>query len=200
MRQIILASQSKARAQFFSSLGIVYAAVPADIDEKNIKDINFGRRAQTLANLKAEKVLKSYPDCIIISCDTYSEYDGRAFEKPKSPAEAKRMLKTLSGQKVINYTGFRYIDKMKNIDFKKTVKVLYEFRELYKKEIEEYVNKYPVTQWAAGFALVGPYMTSFIANVKGSYTGLSYGLPAEFLIPLLKKSGFEPNPSLGVVQ
>lgn len=200
MRQIILASQSKARAQFFSSLGIPYKAIPAEIDEKKIKDTDFGRRAQTLANLKAEKVLGMHPDSIIISCDTYSEYDGRAFEKPRTPTEAKLMLRTLSGKKIINYTGFCYFDKKNSIDFRKTVKVRYEFRELYKNEIDEYVNAYPVTQWAAGFALVAPYITSFVSKVSGSYTGLSYGLPSEYLIPLLKKSGFEPSPSLGMVQ
>jgi MAF protein len=200
MRQIILASQSKARALLLSSLGIPFKAIPANIDEKKIVDSNLARRAQNLADLKAEKIITEFPNDIVISCDTYSDLDGKAFEKPSTPKEAREMLKELSGKKVINYTGFCYIDRKYNINFHRTVKVKYKFRELFEQEIKEYVKLYPVTQWAAGFALVAPYMTSFISHVSGSYTGLSYGLPTELLIPLLKKSGFEPNPIRDMVQ
>jgi septum formation protein len=194
MRRIILASQSEARKELFLSLGIPFDVVPAGIDEKKIRDKNLQKRAQNIANAKATKILEQNPDSIIIACDTFSECERVTLEKPKNPLEAKRMLKLLSGKKAVNYTAFRYIDRAKKIDFSKTVKVFYTFRTLYEKEIDIYVEKFQVTQWAAGFALVFPYITTFISSVNGSYTGLSYGLPTELLIPLLRKSGFEPNP------
>lgn len=194
MRSIILASQSEARKELFSSLGIPFRAVPAYIDEKSIRDKNLLKRAQNIANAKAEKISNLYPNAIVIACDTFSECGGRALEKPKTLTEAKEMLHFISGKKATNYTAFRYIDKKNNINFAKTVKVGYTVRELYNDEVNEYVKKFPVTQWAAAFALVLPYITTLMATVSGSYTGLSYGLPAELLIPLLKKSGFEPRP------
>lgn len=195
MRKIILASQSNARKELFSSLGIPFEVVPANINEKEIRDKNLRKRAQNIANAKALKILEQNPDSIIIACDTFSECESVTLEKPKSLLEAKKMLRLLSGKKAVNFTAFRYIDRAKKIDFSETVKVSYSFRTLYTKEINIYVEKFPVTQWAAGFALIFPYITTFVSDVKGSYTGLSYGLPTELLIPFLKKSGFEPNPT-----
>lgn len=193
MTQIILASQSRARKELVSSLGIAFVAMPARIDEKAIRDVDLKIRAEKIARAKAEKIA-SENSSIVIACDTFSESEGKVLEKPTSSKEAKEMLTFLSGKKAINYTGFCYIDRKNNIDFSTTVTVPYSLRILYPQEIELYVNSYPVTEWAAGFALVEPYITSFIASVNGSYTGLAYGLPTELLIPLLKKSGFEPKP------
>lgn len=190
---IILASQSKARAELLSSLGIPFKSLPAFIDEKSIRDTDLGIRAEKIARTKAEKIAESEQG-IIIACDTFSYSEGRVFEKPSSPQEAFEMLTFLSGKKAINYTGFCYIDKKNDINYSTTIEVKYSLRELYSEEIKRYVKEFPVTQWAAGFALVFTYITSFIASVEGSYTGLAYGLPTEILIPLLKKSGFEPTP------
>lgn len=194
MRQVILASQSLARREIFSSLGIPFVVIPADIDEKGIRDTDLSLRAVTIATTKAEKIAKHHPDSVIIAADTFSESEGKVFEKPASIVEAKKMIVDLSGKDAVNYTGLCYIDRQNNIDFSTTVITHYSMRVLYKKEIEYYVNNFPVTQWAAGFALVLPYVATLISKVNGSYTGLAYGLPTEILVPLLKKSGFEPNP------
>ncbi len=196
MRKVILASQSNARKKLFDSLGIPYEAVPANINEKAIRDTDLLLRAQKIADAKANKISAMHPDAIIIACDTFSSLNGKTFEKPRTKNEAKDMLIALSGKSAVNYTALRYIDKKTGIDFAKTVKVSYKFRRLYENEIDEYVEKFPVTEWAAAFALVLPYVTTLIAKVNGSYTGLSYGLPTELLVPLLKRSGFEPQPTL----
>ncbi len=196
MRKIILASQSSARKELFDSLRIPYITLPADIDEKSIRDNNLGIRAEKLARAKAEKILSQNEDSIIISCDTFSECQGKVFEKPKDTVEAKEMLMFLSEKNAVNYTGFCYIDRESGIDFSTTVKTFYSFRKLYNDEVELYIKEFPVVRWAAGFALVLPYVASFMAKVEGSLTGLSYGLPAEILIPLLKRSGFEPQPQM----
>lgn len=197
--QIILASQSNARKELLSSLGISYISLPANIDEKSIRDKDLEIRAEKLARAKAEKIL-SENNAIVIAADTFDCIGKTVLEKPKNITEAKKMLKMLSGNIATVYTGFCYIDKSHNIDYSTTVKAVYRFRKLYKKEIDEYTAAFPITQWAAGFALVAPYMNTFIADIKGSLTGLSYGLPTEILIPLLKKSGFEPSPRKIVIQ
>lgn len=195
MRKIILASQSKARKSIFKSLGIPFETIPAKIDEKSIRNKDLSKRAVTIAKTKAHKILEKYPDFIIIAADTFSESEGAVFEKPRSQKEAYEMLKKLSGKNALNYTGFCYIDRKEKIDFSTTVITEYRFRELYDKEIKTFVGSFPVTEWAAGFALVFPYINTFIESVNGSLTGLSYGFPTEVLIPLLKKSGFEPKPT-----
>lgn len=193
MKTVILASQSKARKLLFSSLGIPFITMPASIDEKSIRDKNLKKRAEKIARTKGEKIAAEH-NGVIISCDTFSSCEGKVLEKPDNVSEAKKMLRFLSGRKAVNYTGFCYIDHSKQIDFSTTIVVNYEVRQLYPGEINQYINEFPVAEWAAAFALVYPYITTFISKINGSYTGLSYGLPTELLIPLLKKSGFEPKP------
>lgn len=194
MRQIILASQSKARKEIFSSLGIPFDVVPANINEKGIRDTDLSIRAVKIATEKASTIKESHPQAIIIAADTYSECEGKVFEKPATSEEANQMLLELSGKAALNYTGFCYIDPVTSTNYSTTVVTKYSFRKLYEKEIEVYVKEFPVTEWAAGFALVRPYVLSMISDISGSYTGLSHGLPLEILIPLLKESGFEPMP------
>ena len=193
MNTIILATQSKARKLLFSSFGIPFKTVAASIDEKSIRDKNLEKRAEKIARAKCE-LIALVEEGIVIACDTFSSCGGRVLEKPIDATEAKEMLMFLSGKDATNYTGFCYIDRKGKIDYSSTVVVQYSIRKLYESEIDEYIKKFPVTEWAAGFALVAPYITSFVSKVSGSYTGLSYGLPTELLIPLLKQSGFEPNP------
>lgn len=194
MRDIILASQSKPRKELFSSLGIPFKTIPADINEKAIRDTNLKLRARKIAKAKSQVLLKKYPDSIIIAADTFSEIDGEALEKPNDLKEAVEMLKKVSGKSAKNYTGFCYIDRKNNISVSATIVTKYSFRELYDKEVKSYVKRFPVLTWAAAFGLVHPYIITFVSRVNGSYTGLAYGLPMEKLIPLLKQSGFEPQP------
>ena len=86
---------------------------------------------------------------VIIASDTYYELNGKLFEKPKNLMHAKEMLRQLSGQKVINHNGFCYIDRLNHINFSTTKSVKFSFRQFSEKEIEAFVNTFPVTTWAA---------------------------------------------------
>lgn len=192
-KKIILATQSNARKLLFSSLGIPFESIPANIDEKLIRDSDLAVRAEKLARAKAEK-MHSLNEGIIVAADTYSEFNGKVLEKPDNIMQAKEMLHLVSGKKAVNYTGFCYIDDQSKINFSTTVITQYTLRDIFDHEIEEYVKSFPVIEWAAGFALVDPYINTFVSYINGSLTGLAYGLPTEVLIPLLRKSGFEPLP------
>lgn len=175
-----------------SSFGIPYESIPSHFDEGSIRDEDLSVRAEKLARAKGEEIA-SRENGIIVSADTFSKCEGRVFEKPKDIDEAYEMLMFLSGKEAMNYTGFCYIDRQNNIDFSTCVVTKYKFRTLYEDEIRKFVKENPVTNWAAGFALVTPYINSFVSNVEGSLTALSYGLPTELLIEYLKKSGIEPR-------
>ena len=53
------------------------------------------------------------------------------------------------------------------------------------------IAKYPVTTWAAGYALIDEYLFTLASQLHGSLVGLTHGLPTEWLIPLLVKEGYE---------
>lgn len=171
------------------SLGIEYKIIPADIDEKSIRDEDLVLRAEKIARGKAEEVAKNNQG-IIVAADTFLTCQGKVLEKPKDVEEAKEMLKMERNQKIMIYTGFCYLDKKNEIDFSKTAISELTLRDINDMEIENFVKSTPVLQWSAAFCPMYTYQSTFIKNIKGSFTGV-FGLPIEFLEECLEKSGVE---------
>lgn len=186
-QKIILASGSKQRKLIMDSLGVDYVVIPADIDEKAIRDENLKLRAEKIARAKAEEVLKGN-EGIIIAADTFVVCEGKMLEKPNSLEEAKEMLQIQIKNKIEVYTGFCYIDKTNGIDFSDTSITSLYFREISEDELNNFVENNPVLQWAGGFCSLYPYQSTFIKRFEGSLTGVN-GLPADLLIDCLNKSG-----------
>ncbi len=193
MSKLILASGSTNRRSIFNCLHLPYEIVPSNIDESLFAKKNSIIRARLLAQAKGEAVLEKQK-AVIVAADTFTSCDKRILEKPKTLAEAKEMLVFLSGKKCANNTGFYYHDPFKKIIFSKTVVTKLWFRRFFEKEIEEYIKKFPVKTWAASYAASELYVAGMIRAVEGSLTGLTHGLPLEYLVPLLIKSGFNPHP------
>lgn len=199
MRKIILASQSKNRKKILKTIGVPFRVIVSDFDEKKIKERNPKIRAKKIALAKAKKVAEKN-EGIIIACDTFTLCQNKILEKPKDLDEAKKMLRQLSGNKTTCYTGFCFLDTNNQTVFSKTAITEVIFRDIDEKEIERYVKVFPVTDWAAAYAASELYVLGIIKSVSGSLTGLTHGLPTEWLIPLLKKVGYKPKPALERVQ
>lgn len=189
-QKIILASGSKQRKAMMDALGIPYMVIPADINEKNIRDENLEVRAEKIARAKAEKVAEGH-DGIIISADTFSACDGKVLEKPQTVDEARDMLKLQANKICTLYTGFCYLDKVNKINYSATAITKYELRKLSEDEINKFVENNPVTEWAAAFSPAYTYQLGFIKKIEGSLTGSTHGLPIELLIPCFEKSGMK---------
>lgn len=191
MRTVILASQSKQRKEIMKALGIPFEIKPANIEEEAIRDENLVLRAEKIARAKAEKIAHENPDAIVIAADTFNAIREFVLEKPKTREEAKTMLLLQSGKMGKTYTGFCYIDQQHGINVSKTLEMDYTFRPLSNQEIDEYIEKNPVLTWSAAFAPANTHGLVLIANMTGSMTGFTHGLPVEELIPLLKRSNVE---------
>ncbi|MEM1301330.1 MAG: nucleoside triphosphate pyrophosphatase [Pseudomonadota bacterium] len=104
MAPIILASQSAARRQLLDHAGISYEAVPARIDEENVKaslaaeGANPRDIADTLAELKAQRVANRYPDRMVLGSDQVLAFQGKCLSKAESQEALKHQLSTLQGQ------------------------------------------------------------------------------------------------------
>ena len=191
MRTVILASQSAQRKEIMKALGIPFEIKPAAIDEQAIRDENLTIRAEKIARSKAEKIAKDNQDAIVIAADTFNAIREFVLEKPKTLEEAKTMLLLQSGKTGNTYTGFCYIDQQNGINISKTLEIDYTFRPLSNQEIDEYIANNPVLTWSAGFAPANTHGLVLIANMTGSMTGFTHGLPVEELVPLLKRSHVE---------
>jgi len=189
--KIILASASRQRRLIMDALGLEYKIIPADIDEKAIRDEDLEKRAENIARAKALEVAKNNQG-IIIAADTFAYCNSMVLEKPKDLKEAIEMIKLQSNNDVTVYSGFCYLDKKNNIDFSKTSISKIRLRNMSDDEIEYFVNNNPVLQWSAAFSPTYLYQTTFIKHFEGSITGVS-GLPVEFLAECLEKSGVKIN-------
>lgn len=191
-QRIILASGSEQRKNLFTALNIPFKIIRSDIDEQAIQDPDLKKRAELVARGKAEKVMQTEQG-IIIAADTYPVYQNKALEKPQDIQEAITMLRQISNNTIMVYTGFCYIDRLHNIDYSTTTETQCTLRELTEEEIQAYAAAFPVTTWSAAFSAAYPYGMTLIAHINGSFTGLN-GLPMEVLVPLLRQSGVEVKP------
>jgi len=193
MQKIILASQSKNRQAVLKALNIPFKVVVSQFDEQSVKETNIKLRAKMIALGKTRAVAKQHSG-IIIAADTFTVLEGKIKEKPKNQKQATKMLNMLSSKQAISYTGFCFFNTKTKFIFNKTAKTKIWFRKLSKKEQIKYLKKYPVTTWAAAYALIDLYLFTLAKRLEGSLVGLTHGLPTEWLIPLLEKEGYHIRP------
>ena len=102
---LILASGSEIRAQLLRNAGLEFTAVKPRVDEDAVKASLQSEQASprdiadTLAELKAQRVASKHPDALVIGCDQVLAMNQTMFSKPETPQEALSQLQTLRGQK-----------------------------------------------------------------------------------------------------
>jgi septum formation protein len=101
---IILASQSAARRAMLEAAGVVFEAVPAFVDEDSVtaglvaEGASAERIADALAELKAVKISRAYPDALVLGADSIAvTEDGALLAKPETRARADAQLRSLAG-------------------------------------------------------------------------------------------------------
>lgn len=101
---IILASQSPARRAMLNAAGVGHDAAPANIDEDGVtaalgaEAASPDHIADALAELKAIKVSRHYPEMLVLGADTVIvTADGELLAKPETPERAGVQLRRLSG-------------------------------------------------------------------------------------------------------
>jgi septum formation protein len=98
---LILASQSRARQTLLANAGIVFEAVPADIDERAIQRSSDlaapGDVAALLAREKAAAVSRLRPGSVVVGADQTLALGRELFSKPVDRAQAWAQLSALAG-------------------------------------------------------------------------------------------------------
>ena len=102
---IILASGSEIRAQLLKNAGLEFQVSVARVDEEAIRASLLAESASprdiadTLAELKAQRVAARHPDALVIGCDQVLALGQDIFGKPETRQDALSQLKSLRGQK-----------------------------------------------------------------------------------------------------
>lgn len=102
--EVVLASASRARLELLRRAGIDVRAEPARVDEAEVKaalraeNAEVAAAAETLAELKSQRVSRRAPGALVIGADQILECEGRWFDKPADRAGAAEHLRALSGK------------------------------------------------------------------------------------------------------
>lgn len=188
--RIILASQSEIRKKALKILGLSYQCIPANIDEKAIRDADPLKMALMLSEAKALEIAKREQG-IIIAGDAFLVLDGEVLEKPSSVEEAYEMLNKLSGNKYTFVTGLAVYDTNTKTMRSSTATCDIYFRPLSKNEIINYCSRYPVLKFAG--AHEGDGVARFAEKIEGSCiieTSLSMKDLIQYLDEIAQESSF----------
>lgn len=177
MRRIILASGSPRRRELLEQMGVKFRVLTADVEEEHGQ----GRAARAIcrrnALAKASAVAKGYPKETVLGADTLVHLGEDLLGKPNSIAEARRMLRRLSGQTHQVTTACALVEEERQRIFSVTTRV--RFRDLSARQINAYLNAVPVLDKAGAYAVQekGEWI---VEAVHGSLTNV-VGLPVERL-------------------
>jgi len=98
---LVLASASPRRRDLLSQLGLSFAVVAPDVDETPRP----GERAVELVRRLAVDKAAAVDGDPVLAADTTVEVDGEILGKPTDAADARRMLRRLSGRSHKVHTG-----------------------------------------------------------------------------------------------
>lgn len=184
MRTIILASTSKRRKNILDLLGIPFSVSAHNYEEENNLNMLPSDLVKHLAYEKANSLVNSFKDAIIIGSDTLVVNKGIVLPKPKSKKEAVDMLMFLSNTTHSILTGYAIVDVSSN---KKSVGVRetrITFKKISKEEAKSYVEKEDVLGVAGAYD--HEHLGSiFVSNLNGDYFS-SIGFPLYDIALLLK--------------
>lgn len=196
--EFILASQSPRRRQLLQAAGYAFRIIVPNVEEIPRPGESPARFARRAACDKARAVAASLPSSsrprVVVACDTIVALGPRIFGKPRSAAEAVRMLRALSGRthEVISGLALLRIPPAGQPhramhSRSRTVRTHVKFRRLAAQEIQRYVaigepmdkaGAYAIQEGAAGM----------VVSIQGSYTNV-VGLPLAELIAWLADAG-----------
>ena len=182
-RDIILASSSPRRKQLMKMAGLKFAVVPADIPEIIPEGLAPEKESEYLAAVKAGYILEQNKKDIVVGADTTVLCEGRVLGKPKDKAEAKEMLRFLSGKVHEVYTGVAILTEEETDSFTSVTKV--EFYDLTDEEIDWYVSTGEPMDKAGAYGIQG-FGCRLVKRIEGDYFTVM-GLPVAEVVRRIEK-------------
>lgn len=183
---IILASASPRRQELLRLLGVDFTIRTADLDERMDKTLPPEREVARLAREKAAAVAQTAAaEDIIIAADTIVVCQGAVLGKPKTTADAARMLHLLSGQTHEVLTGLcvQRGAQTEGLVSRSTLR----FRALSDAEIDAYIATGEPMDKAGSYGIQGRGSV-FVEHLDGDYFSVM-GLPLCPLTALLRRFG-----------
>ena len=176
-KRLILASASPRRKEILTDLGLDFFVCPARGEEKLNTDKPEEAVKQLAVQKASEVAARQSEPALIVGADTVVAYRGKILGKPSGEEDAFRMLKMLSGNTHMVYTGVAVLDT-------ETGEMLAHFAEGTEVSMypmpDDWIRSYIATKEpmdkAGAYAIQGGCMP-FIRCIHGEYTNV-VGFPA----------------------
>jgi len=195
---VVLASASPTRAALLRSAGIPITIDAAAIDEAEVKASLRAARAEpvaiaeTLAELKAQRVSRRHAGSLVIGADQVLECDGVLFDKPADLAAARTQLLALRGR------AHRLISAVVLMRDGQRVWHHVDRAELKMRDFSaSFLDRYLESVGGAALSSVGAYQlegrgAQLFASIDGDYFTI-LGLPLLPLLDILREHGVLPS-------
>ncbi len=183
---IFLASKSPRRRKLLKILNLKFRAFSVDADESLIAGEFPVDTVLRLSSIKLNEAKKIVSNGIIITADTIVVLEDKIINKPKDKKDAEKILKKLSGNTHIVYTGFAIHNTKNNktiFDYETTEVT---FRKLDKQEIIDYIETGSPMDKAGAYGIQDDFGAVFIEKIHGCYYNV-VGLPLQKLYKRLKE-------------
>ncbi len=182
-KPVILASKSPRRKELLEKCISGFTCIPADIDETINEDNDLSLEIKRLSRRKAEHVLASHPNAIVIGSDTIVVVDGKILGKPHDDNEAFAMVKLLQGRTHQVITGLCVISSERTYEDASVSEVT--FAPMSDEEIAAYVATGECADKAGAYGIQG-YGGKYITHISGDFYAIM-GLPLNLVYEELKR-------------
>jgi septum formation protein len=189
VKPLVLASASPRREELLRQIGLEFEVVPSQADEPVLAGLPPSSQAERLALEKARAVAARRSEGLVIGADTVVALDGRILDKPRDPAEARAILRELSGREHRVTTGVAVVDASTGKTKSDRVTTRVRFAFLSEEVIDRYVATGEPMDKAGAYGIQGGGAL-LIESISGCYTNV-VGLPLRRLAELLHEFDYD---------
>jgi len=161
---LVLASASPTRLRQLQLAGFDPTVHASDVDESVPSGTGAAAAVTVLAERKARAVASSFPESLVLGCDSLVEHDGEVLGKASSPAEALEWWRSMRGRRATVWTGQCLAHR--GTTTARTTSAVVRFGTPDDDELDAYVRT-PEPMAAAGAFRLDGYASVFVEAVEG---------------------------------
>jgi septum formation protein len=187
-RRLVLASTSRYRRELLERLGVAFETAAPHFDEAPLSGEASAATALRLSVGKAQSLVETFPDALIIGADQVASSEGRTLGKPGNHENAVQQLRLLSGKAAHFDTAVTLLDAREGQLQSRVVGCHVLFRELDERRIEAYLRREQPYD-CAGSAKAEGLGIALIERIDTDDPTSLIGLPLIALSAMLERAG-----------
>jgi septum formation protein len=188
--RLVLASTSPRRREILALLGLPFQVIAPDFSEIVSNHLSIEDEVLEFAVGKARSVAIHHPMAIVIGSDTMIFFNGAKIGKPTDSADAKRILRLLSGETHEIYTSVAILDGCGGDGLQMMAKVSVAMRRYDDDVIDAYLACNESMDKAGAYSIQGEG-SKLIDAIAGDFLA-AVGLPLRPIAEYLRHRHIEP--------